>query len=456
MDSAVSQDETLLAVSTGGKILIFDIETRELRQQLDGGGKVFFRPYGRAETGRDADADTVEGEEANKQTPKDPVYTLLSSAPTDERTAGTVEPGLILWDLDKNGRLLDEDEPLDAAAFAATAVESIQQQLTTQHEWSADFIASSGLYANFTAALRKAETLHQTQHNTIFPGVCIGGFGSDPFSADGRRLVMLGYGQTTQSDMRESDALPEAVVWDLEAGQELFRLHGHTDAIMWVGFSPDSAHIATVSWDGTMRMHDGTSGALSWATENSGQQCWAAAFSPDSVNIVWSSAGGRTVSVHNVSNGGRVAVFPREFNLWSRSLSWNPDGRSIALSTESTVYIWQPFHGLGDESITLEVKLQVDDNIIRGFAALDPVAWIDNGAKLAVGCSDGSVVVWDQQTNSKEAFLRPKGTLVGWSDSSFHFLGGKGYYVSCDGDDRVRFWRTSAPAFSSWWENKPV
>jgi WD40 repeat protein len=37
-------------------------------------------------------------------------------------------------------------------------------------------------------------------------------------------------------------------------------LNGHTDAIMWTGYSPDETMIATVAWDKGMRIWDAKTG----------------------------------------------------------------------------------------------------------------------------------------------------------------------------------------------------
>jgi WD40 repeat protein len=79
--------------------------------------------------------------------------------------------------------------------------------------------------------------------------------------------------------MRTSQNLPAVVIYDLEAGVEIHRLTGHTDAIMWSAISPNKERVATVSWDGTLRMYSVSTGALMWVTENSGGQSWAGAFS---------------------------------------------------------------------------------------------------------------------------------------------------------------------------------
>jgi hypothetical protein len=67
--------------------------------------------------------------------------------------------------------------------------------------------------------------------------------------------------------------------------------------------------------------------------------------------------------------------------------------------------------------------------------------------------------VYDAQTNSKEVFARPKGVDAAWVDSGFYGIlednvQGQEFYLSVDGDGKVRYWQTSVPAHPSWWEKE--
>jgi WD40 repeat protein len=228
---------------------------------------------------------------------------------------------------------------------------------------------------------------------------------------------------------------------------------------MWSSFSPNDSFIASISWDGTMRMHSATTGELLWVTPNSGGQSWSGAFTPDSRHISWSSNGGKIVQVHDVTDGTLISTIPETFQDWCRSMAWHPDGQQLALCARHVVHVWRPFDGLDENSAEGKITqcFSLPTSEWRSFTNIQGVKWLEHGRKLAVISPEGSVLVWDTQTNSKELFKRPKGELAAWTDHGFYYIADEGnhigdVYLSVDGDGKVRYWRPSVPAEPSWWD----
>ncbi|KAF2027795.1 YVTN repeat-like/Quino protein amine dehydrogenase [Setomelanomma holmii] len=435
--SALSSDQKLLAISSNrDRILVYDVASKELRTNLEGAGKLAFKPA---------------------QGPERPGYTLLSSISYDGDRGALPQNQLILWDLDQHGRLLDEEEPIDTTAFAEKAIDAILPELISNHEWTKEFAQASNLYADFEKALSLAAASHRRRHHTILDHARLGSFGSETFSMDGRLLLYHAENGSTQRGMRDPDKLPQVIVYDIDAGREVHRLQGHTDAIMWSGLSPDCEHVASVSWDGTLRMYSASTGHLEWTTEDSGGQSWAGAFTPDSKHIIWSSKGGRVIKVHDVATGDAVSSFQEELNDWCRCFEWHPAGDRVAFCVGKHAYVWDPYDG---PSGTVLQHFQLDDGKDwRGMASTQSIGWMEDGRKISVQFSDGTKLVYDTETNSKEVFARPKGVDAAWVDSGFYGTlreGGDGqdFYLSVDGDGKVRYWRTSVPAYPSWWEKE--
>lgn len=435
--SALSSDQKYLAISLSHeRMVIYDIASKELRATLEGSGRIAFRPV----------ADPVQKG-----------YTLISSISDTEARGALSSNRLILWDLDQHGRLLVEEESIDTATLAAQAIDAILPHLISEHEWTKDFAQSSALHADFEKALSRVAADHRRRHHTILENARLASFGSSAFSEDGRLLLYHGENGTTQHGMREPDKLPRVVIYDIDAGKEVHRLCGHTDAIMWSAISPDNQHVASVSWDGTMRMFSAISGDLEWVTDDSGGQSWAGAFTPISEHIIWSSKGGRVIKVHAVSDGQLLCTFKEEVDDWCRSFAWDPAGEAVAFSARKHAFVWRPFDG-PDGTITQHFVLD-EDKSWRNMSSISTLNWMENGEVLALQFSEGSKLVYNMRTNSKELFIRPKG--VGVAHVGFGFYGVLSgpdlpdFYLSVDGDGKVRYCRTSVPAGPSWWEKEP-
>lgn len=444
--STLSPDQKLIAItSCVGKIGVYDVATHELRAVLEGMKKCIFIP-GFANSGEIDVSDTRVGR---------PAYTLLTSISTGikplERSRRDT---LLFWDLDKNGRVLDAEEDIDVASFATKAIESILPELEANHEWTREFVNSSILHTELSRILSETAASYRRRHNTMIKDALLGGYNSNPVSSDGKKLVYLtNKTNPSSSSENESDTHQKFVVYDLENNKPLHTHSGYTDHIVWTGFSPDDQLVASVCWDGKLRMYSAVTGTHLYSIgKANGGQAWTASFSPDSQFIVWSSQNGNAIQVHSITDGALISTFPSDsVGFWYvfQELAWHPDGQKILLSTDQHVFIWRPF----DESPAISDSK--NGNIIQTyemggdttpFFFISSAMYLDEGRKVAVLSSDGTRLVWDERTNSREIFKKPDGLEVGWVEHNIHFLGtgnekGNEVLVSVDGDAEVRYWR---------------
>jgi WD40 repeat protein len=496
--SAVSPDQKLLAISYGNDVYIYDIATKQLRQKFPEQPEIvqdlFFCPrqYPSSSNSKGKGKSPEHANQKQKQEAT-PDYTLVTAIHPNSG----LNPRLVFWDLTSTGSLLDMDESLHASFLARCAVAAIRPDLFTNYEWDDSDIEALGLAKSFQQVLRQADARHSTLHRTTLLGD-VAKFGSDPFSSGGRYMLYLVKNGTTQQGMRPPEELPAAIVYDLSLHKDVCRLSGHTDRIMWAGFSPDEKFAASVAWDGTMRVYRlrlgeevsesvSTTAELAWATEPSGGQNWAASFSLDGKYIAMSGKHGREIWVHEVDTGKMVSRFPHEFKRWSRGLEWRPtpegeEGEyTLMVTAWATCYLWDALNeqctpekveaerrsieeqkkaatDAGKDANEVDQMIQLHPSIkqkytlkgfaesgMRGFVNVNG-KWLEDGKKLLVQCTEGSFEIYDIRENIKWRMERPKGTTQIAHGGQMYYLpsdDGEGTVLAITGDRKARFWKIS-------------
>ncbi|KAE8390937.1 WD40-repeat-containing domain protein [Aspergillus alliaceus] len=176
------------------------------------------------------------------------------------------------------------------------------------------------------------------------------------------------------------------------------------DTIMWLAISPDAKLVGSTSWDGTVRIWDTNGGTCLQVLGPFGGQMWSGVFSLDSRYITFSQGSPKaTVYVYNLSSAEEISRF-----------------KLLAV-------------GASDSTLL---------SVMRRFAEIRGVRFIDKGRKLMFRSGEGSTEVYDLTTNSKLLFARGPGDQVEkmtglrpvcFSNSSA--------LVVPDVDGAVRFWR---------------
>lgn len=115
------------------------------------------------------------------------------------------------------------------------------------------------------------------------------------FSPDGTRLALR-------------NLAGPAEVWDVEAGERLFTLDGHTAGVVEVTYSPDGALLATASFDGTARLWDAETGAAVLRLPRLGAEVSSVAFSPDGQHLATHTLADGLIRVWALDSDELVAI----------------------------------------------------------------------------------------------------------------------------------------------------
>jgi WD40 repeat protein len=236
------------------------------------------------------------------------------------------------------------------------------------------------------------------------------------FSPDGKTLVTAGKDKTIR-------------FWDLGTGKETRRLSGHQDGIPMVVFAPDGKTLASVSHDGTVRLwdlatqkerfpHEGHMGGLlaaacspdgkliATAGKDNTVRLWdagtakelrqitshadwvtAVAFRPDGKMLASGDRGGN-IHLTELATGklfGQIGVGSAG---GIRSLSFAPDSKTLALSNDKEVALWDVTALLNTNPRRPEVPA----------GNITAVHFFPNGKLLAAACGNNEVLVWDLAT----------------------------------------------------------
>jgi WD40 repeat protein len=252
-------------------------------------------------------------------------------------------------------------------------------------------------------------------------GRLVSGFEYNVFSPSGKWMAyMPGREPDSKYGAHPPGKPPKIESWDVAICSTLAYdsptiLHGHTDIIQWIGWSPDESLIGTVSWDGTIRIWDAITGQekLMFATDT---QNWTGGFSPDSSHFAATSGDG-TLHIYSLEDGStHWELKEKKHNwAWKRALAWHPNGEWLALGSQYGVL---QLLDVKNKQILQERVLKaparvVDDDreeMDDAFTVFNEVTHIEflaGGDKLAFWTyGDGSADIIDLKEQAKWRFAR--------------------------------------------------
>jgi WD40 repeat protein/DNA-binding SARP family transcriptional activator len=182
-------------------------------------------------------------------------------------------------------------------------------------------------------------------------------------------------------DLMTTDG-PDAVIIDLETGDEVQRLSGHADGIFNAVLSADGRTLATNSLDRSTRVWDVTSGRELWSESGEGYEPVGVAISPDGRLVAITSLPGdgpHTLDLRDLASG---RLIQRVEVQGAVGLNFTPDGRLLAAAGVTGVTIYRVPDG--------EVEVHIDTS---PFPMTD-VAFSPDGQHLVAGGFDRLATIY--------------------------------------------------------------
>jgi WD40 repeat protein len=208
------------------------------------------------------------------------------------------------------------------------------------------------------------------------------------------RQLALAQAEWETNNVRTARDLLDRCRWDLRGWEHCYldalfqrgqqHLHGHTDRVNSVAFSPDGKRLATCGGgaDRTAKVWDVAKGALLFSLTGHSKEVRRVVYSPDGQRLATFSDD-RTVRVWNAVNGNQLLVF-QPHNGFISGLVYSPDGKQLATSgSDRMIKVWDSATGAAIHTL-------------KGHAgAILCLAMSSDGKRLASGSDDHTVRVWD-------------------------------------------------------------
>jgi WD40 repeat protein len=362
----------------------------------------------------------------------DDANSLVSGETEEHRTKETISsPMIIFWNIEEeNTKHPHGDDSYGGAAHAAA---TIAAESLTKFGISLDQDEIRGLEAGFQPVIDRAAARNVAARHATIDGRLQEHFQAQIFSPSGKWMVYLP-GKSPRSNGNDQWHMQIISTATL---QKKLLLKGHTDAIMWTGWSPDETFFASISWDRSIRIWDACTGDQKhcFMTET---QNWTGNFSPDMSYFVATDGKGN-LRVFSLPSGELHWMYEGQSGGgWRRTISWHPNNQWLALGGERLGGLLlldvREKKQLQKRTLSADACTREDEyrKMMTRFVGVGKVQFLDGGNKLVVWTyGDGSIELYDIQQEVKWRFPRG-GTDDGseahkWRDEKGKVTSKRGY-----------------------------
>ena len=171
-------------------------------------------------------------------------------------------------------------------------------------------------------------------------------------------------------------------LWDTATWRPSSRLEGHMDRVASLSFSPDGQLLASGSWDRTFKIWNVNTRVPVLTRHGHTGSVHAVTFSPDGQTLASGAGDGDgAVRLWDLRTGTNSATFKNPYGVFS--LAFFPDGELLASGVRFSVTVWN-----------VESREQI--GTLEGHKGhIHSVAISRDGATLATGARDGTMLLWD-------------------------------------------------------------
>lgn len=201
------------------------------------------------------------------------------------------------------------------------------------------------------------------------------------FSPQGDGLASAGYDGTLR-------------LWAMKGNQRLLWMQllncqsmhilreSHSGWICEVAFSPDGRRLASVGWDGTVKIWHVQRGTLLQTLTGHEGQTVSVAFSPEGDWLASSGSQDKTVKLWDIKQGQLVHTLPVASGF-SHSLAFRPQGQVLASGhSNCNIKLWRVSDGKALGSLTGHSDV------------VHTITFSSNGRKLISGSADKTIRIW--------------------------------------------------------------